>query len=239
MSRSSPCGSSHVACSASGRPSQSSATTGPQRVARVSMRTGSPPATAISATARRERLVAVGRQIAIRIGGIDLDDDPVALVGVADRRAPRDVVARADQHAGQARNADAAQRARRPFELDAIEDVRQPQAQVRIVRDERAALRAARRIDGPVVRRGSRRAAARRAARRRADERAAGAGRRRRARDRQRHVAARRIVRRRSRARADRSATSTASRTRRAAAGSTACMTPCARSYESLFESIV
>ena len=40
-------------------------------------------------------------------GGIDFDDDPVALIRVADGCAPRDVVAGADQHAGQAGDADA------------------------------------------------------------------------------------------------------------------------------------
>jgi len=45
-----PSASFHVACSASGRPSQSAATTGPQRVRRVSSRSGARPATAISAT---------------------------------------------------------------------------------------------------------------------------------------------------------------------------------------------
>ena len=103
MSRSRPCGSSHVACSASGLPSQSSADDGtPARRARHDAY-GLAAGDADLGGARREGLGAVGRQVAIGIRGIDLDDDPVALIGVADRRAPRDVVAGADQHAGQPR----------------------------------------------------------------------------------------------------------------------------------------
>jgi hypothetical protein len=45
-----------------------------------------------------------------------------------------------------------AQRATLPLELDAIENVRQLQSQVRIVGDDGAAVGAARRVDGPAVR---------------------------------------------------------------------------------------
>ena len=59
-------------------------------------------------------------------GRVGLDGHPVALVGVAHRRAPRQRGARADENPGQPRNARTSRDVTRPVELGAIEDARHP-----------------------------------------------------------------------------------------------------------------
>ena len=71
--------------------------TGPCRVVRTSSGTGAPPRTSDLSRADRERLAAVGRQVAAGIGRVDLLDEQVLGIGAGVGEAPGELAV-APQH---------------------------------------------------------------------------------------------------------------------------------------------